>query len=80
MLNKPLPGIKYASTKQAFYYTIWGFIAGLYAFQPLLKKAQTEGKSYLAEYLEKKEKQDKLLRALQSQKLTEEQTKGPTSK
>lgn len=40
-----------ASTRQAVFFCIWGFIAGVYCWQPLIKAMHVEEKSILAKYV-----------------------------
>lgn len=43
--------IKKATTRQAIFFWLWGFIAGVYCWQPLLKATHVEEKSLLAKYV-----------------------------
>lgn len=62
MLQKDPVKIRTANLRQVIYYTIWGFIGGIYILPPLLSAGQKEGKSFLAEYIEEKEKREKEVR------------------
>lgn len=46
-------GYKHASIKQGIYWGLWGFIAGVYCFQPLLKRTHREENSLLYEYVKR---------------------------
>lgn len=45
-------GAKRASVRQGILWAFWGFLAGIYCFQPMLKAAHRDEKSILAEYFE----------------------------
>lgn len=50
MLYKNRVGAKSATLRQAIYCTIWGFITGIYVWQPLLKFVHPDEESSYTRY------------------------------
>lgn len=44
-------GAKRANLRQGILWGIWGFLAGIYCFQPLLKMTHRDGRSVLDDYI-----------------------------
>lgn len=44
-------GKKHASFRQGLFWGLWGFVAGVYCFQPLLKLIHRDEKSILSDYI-----------------------------